>query len=287
MPSGFKSDGSFSGVVFKRHNVPWRKGKSKLDFPQLSKSGRKPVRLRVEKSCEICGRKFIAYASQGYCSRLCYWEARRRGVYVPWNKGLTVNTDFRVRRLAEKMRGRKRPTRWRMTLCKNCNTVFPLRRPKLGKFCSQNCYGQYRSRTYRGSRAPHYGKKRDVVTRSKISASLQRLWLEQPERMKKALISRRPNNDESRLSYLFVEHNLPYRFVGDGSFVIGGKNPDFVNVRNRKIIELFGERWHPPQDEADRIAYFRRFGYDTLVVWRKHLAEPVALLERIKSFDNH
>ncbi len=94
----------------------------------------------------------------------------------------------------------------------------------------------------------------------------------------------RPNKQEQSLNEL-LQKNFPHewRYVGDGKVVINGMIPDFINVNGRKqIIELFGEYWHPKEDEEKRKENLKRYGYDTMVVWSEELKKPEVLVERIK-----
>jgi G:T-mismatch repair DNA endonuclease (very short patch repair protein) len=103
-----------------------------------------------------------------------------------------------------------------------------------------------------------------------------------------------PNKAEIKLMY-FLQKILPneYKFVGDGSFFIHGKNPDFVSFNNNKIIELYGLFWHiglqkirkePPHNPQDRIDFFKRYGYSTLVIWEHELKSEDSLRDRIDKF---
>ena len=58
--------------------------------------------------------------------------------------------------------------------------------------------------------------------------------------------SLKPNYKELELNRL-LDTLFPgeYRYVGNGELILGGKNPDFMNVNGqKKLIELFGEQWH-------------------------------------------
>jgi hypothetical protein len=95
-----------------------------------------------------------------------------------------------------------------------------------------------------------------------------------------------PNRVEGKLgallSALFPEE---YRYTGNGSLVINGKVPDFVNVNGqKKIIELFGEYWHKPDEEMTRPLCFSPFGYQTLIVWSDELKDIPRLKEKLISF---
>jgi len=103
-----------------------------------------------------------------------------------------------------------------------------------------------------------------------------------------------PTNPEKklrrRLNKLFPNE---YRFVGDGSFWVGGKNPDFINVNGqKKIIEMFGDYWHSfektrrtkKQEERRRIKHFAEFGFKTLVIWQYELKDTKRLREKLREF---
>lgn len=102
----------------------------------------------------------------------------------------------------------------------------------------------------------------------------------------------RPTTGEAVLIALFQEHNLPYRYVGDGSVVIYGLNPDFINCNgDKKIIEFFGNYWHREmQDlpyertEEGRREVFSHLGFSTLVIWEDELGDMEAVLTKVRAF---
>lgn len=99
---------------------------------------------------------------------------------------------------------------------------------------------------------------------------------------------RRPNILETNFISLIKRNNLPFKYVGDGSLWICGKNPDFINEEKKTIIELFGDYWHEDEDEINRTTHFKSHGFNTIVVWEseiKNLSEEdiIKLIqERIK-----
>lgn len=83
-----------------------------------------------------------------------------------------------------------------------------------------------------------------------------------------------------------------YKFVGDLSFTLAGKNPDFIHVNQKKIIEFFGDYWHGEErtgisnerHEQERTACFAKEGYQTLIIWGCELDDVESLIEKIKEF---
>jgi G:T-mismatch repair DNA endonuclease (very short patch repair protein) len=93
-----------------------------------------------------------------------------------------------------------------------------------------------------------------------------------------------------------------YKFVGNWEVVFGSRNPDFININGqKKIIELFGNFWHGveyrqlaikdcstnKEHVEDRVKYFKKYGYETLVVWEKELEDKETLESKLKEFHNH
>lgn len=78
-----------------------------------------------------------------------------------------------------------------------------------------------------------------------------------------------PNSEEKKLIRFFKKWNLPFKYVGDGSFKIDGKCPDFIYKEKRALIEFFGELWHEEDDEPNRIKFFKDNGWGCLVIWGK------------------
>lgn len=90
------------------------------------------------------------------------------------------------------------------------------------------------------------------------------------EKLRKGL-NKKPNKPETTLINLLESLNLNYEYVGNFTFWIGNKNPDFICKSRKKIIEFFGIYYHKIDDEKNRKDYFSSYGYDTLVIWENEL----------------
>lgn len=97
-----------------------------------------------------------------------------------------------------------------------------------------------------------------------------------------------PNKQELLLyKYLNVWLSKQYKFVGNGKFNINGKCPDFIDFKNKRIIELFGDYWHKDETTNSinkRIRLFKKYGYDTLIVWGNELNDINNLKKKILKF---
>lgn len=126
------------------------------------------------------------------------------------------------------------------------------------------------------------GRHHTAESRRKMSLAAQNRTQEHIAKFLKGRYSR-PNKTESRLFDL-LENAFPgdWRYCGDGSVILGGKCPDFVNVNGQKsVVELFGDYWHRNDSEAARIAHFARFGYQAVIVWERELKNPRAVIQKI------
>jgi len=101
-----------------------------------------------------------------------------------------------------------------------------------------------------------------------------------------------PNKLEEKFNKILCRMTREYKFTGDFSIWIGGKNPDFINEKEKKIIELFGDYWHSKEvtginegdEEKGRIDHFSRYGYKTLVIWENELKDKDILKDKIRRF---
>jgi len=123
--------------------------------------------------------------------------------------------------------------------------------------------------------------------RRKVSEATKRSW-KNPEvvERKRLAFNLHPNKPETFI-FSLLEKLYPgeWKYTGDFSFMIGGKNPDFVNCNGqKKCIEHYGTYWHKGDDPRDRINLFRSYGYDTLVIWEHELKDFKKLRRKIFNF---
>ncbi len=96
----------------------------------------------------------------------------------------------------------------------------------------------------------------------------------------------KPNNCELELLRLFNEvAPNEWDYVGDGQFILAGKNPDLMCVNGKKqVAELFGDYYHRGEDPEERMNLFALYGYKTLIIWESELKEPEKVLNKIVEF---
>ncbi len=116
---------------------------------------------------------------------------------------------------------------------------------------------------------------------NKISKSLKMRW-KNPNFGKIILHRRIPSYPEQIFIKLCEEENLSYRYVGNGSLVIDGKNPDFVDSSGTKLIEIWGEHWHKEQNPQERIDFFKERGYECLIIKASELLNQEEIIIRIR-----
>ena len=133
-------------------------------------------------------------------------------------------------------------------------------------------------------------KWQDAQYKENIKRKLKICW-EDPIYRKKVLGRTIPTDFERRIARLIAEYQLPYRYVGDGEFSIGGKYPDFVDVDGSKcVIEVYwsGHKLKHcktiEEYERPRRNLFARYGFRVIYLnendfcrrdWKEHCLHKI------------
>jgi G:T-mismatch repair DNA endonuclease (very short patch repair protein) len=148
-----------------------------------------------------------------------------------------------------------------------------------------------------GELNPRWGKHHSPRTKAQISATQTALWSnkEYKEKMIRSILGARGNlpTTPEREMLAILEKSFPneWRYCGNGTIIIGGKNPDFINVNGRKtVIEVFGDYWHSeektglPIDQhiAGRVAHFAAYGFRCAVIWEHETKNEEIVLRKIR-----
>jgi len=132
-----------------------------------------------------------------------------------------------------------------------------------------------------GESNPFYGRNHTEETKKKLRLKTANL-------RKKGRFNMRPNKPERIMINLIKKNNLPFNYTGDGQVIIGGFNPDFLSKNPKQIIEVFGDYWHnlPKIKSRDKKRFweYKKYGYETLVVWEHELKNPFQVLNKIREF---
>jgi len=271
--------------------------RSRLNHEGKIKTGFQPghtysKRTGVYKLCENCGEKFYTcrcYSLKRFCNHKCHGEWMRKTGSSPfkgvaWNKGLTKETDERVRLVAKKISAR-----------------HILNSHHRGK-TYEEMYGAERAKELRARVSKgNTGKTISGETRQQLRISVRALY-EDEEYVKKKFESehRSPNKFESAFMSLISKREFNVEFVGDKSFWLYltqelrreyntiALNPDCV-IRpfseNKKVIELYGIHWHNEEDKQRKQEIYRRLGIDSLFIWDSEFyKDPEGIVSQVKDF---
>lgn len=245
----------------------------------------------MKAKCPNCKRKFkvalyrIKESKTGRvcCSSECWWKWRSK-IWIP-----------KLKRILKSRAKKARINR----SCEWCTKKFSIAPAHTRSFCSRECYRLYMGNNGKGGsvyipclicnvkfRMPRYRfeKKERLGIKNHFCGypCYRKYWMK--EVLRKIWLVK-PNKVETSLSKILKPFG--FKYVGNGAFLIGSKNPDFINKKTHKVIELFGEHWHEQSSVQPRVMYFRKRGYDCMVIWVRSLQKyPSRTLSRIERFSS-
>lgn len=187
-------------------------------------------------------------------------------------------------------------------------TIFDIERvlriPKSTVFRRLKTLGiPIRKRTMKGSSNPMFGRHLSQESKTLISMKAESRFKDQAYRDRIVRASRigchsRPTAPEAKLIQIINANKFPFRYTGDGSFIINGLNPDFMCTNNEnKLIEVFGRAFHDPEQSFmevpwqrqyfGRMAIYSQLGYKCLILWDDELKNEKLIIERIGGYINN
>lgn len=136
-------------------------------------------------------------------------------------------------------------------------------------------------------------KWQNPVFREKMIKERKERW-KNPEYREKTIknilkaLFKRPTSFEKIIIDIIKEYSLPYKYVGDGSFLIGYKNPDFIEINGEKIcIEVF-HNYFKERDcgsieeyKKQRSSHFAGYGWKTIFVDGNEIKDKNKVLQLI------
>lgn len=84
-----------------------------------------------------------------------------------------------------------------------------------------------------------------------------------------------PNKEEQKIIEFMKKNTLAFIFVGNGSYIVDGKIPDFINKSKRIVVEYNNRFWHcndnpwydVRDDSEERKKFFEERGYKFYIIW--------------------
>jgi G:T-mismatch repair DNA endonuclease (very short patch repair protein) len=115
--------------------------------------------------------------------------------------------------------------------------------------------------------------------------------MSKPEVVKKWAASNynnlKPNKKEIMLYNIIMNLSTNFELNTEGKIIIENKIPDIIDIKNKKIVELYGDYWHRDdtiEDEKERIELFKRNNYDCIIIWEKELKNEVEVMQKLSKF---
>lgn len=248
-----------------------------------------------------CHRRIRTYCSRGCRSRQSCGKdvVNQFGTRRAWSKGddVALGALFRSGGTAAEMASALGRSRWEVRGrikklgMERSEEACSLAMAKGGKTNKGRPRPDFKSNRYVGSGPanPFYGRvhseavRKVIGERARAAGVFKRLNGDKEfQRKRYAGLYSHPNRPESILQAILDDLYLGvYVFRGDGSFLVDGLAPDFVDQAGRRVIELFGEQYHDPAvsswvvaDSATEVGRRKALGgsgYGLLVVWSQEV----------------
>lgn len=266
------------------------------------------------KVCVLCHKEFIvkgrAASSKIVCDNCRHRKCEHCGkTFVPTVSGRNISM---TRFCSYKCFGAAHKNRVRYQ-CPICGKIFEMRKSMKRRTCSKECKDKWvaslnRLRPKKGINKrclvcgkifyvyPSAHKKGHGVfcsKRCRFRYQLQKWWEDKDRRnnyLQRLRSVSKPNKAERKLGEIIEKNDFPFKYVGNGSLMIDGLNPDFAMNSGNKLIELFGGYWHAEGrkrkygGEKKRREFFNKRGYILLVIWENELSDKELVAEKIHSF---
>lgn len=134
-----------------------------------------------------------------------------------------------------------------------------------------------------------FGIKKARKVKNKMSNTAKKQWQNKEYKDKHLKANcRRPNIPENIFISICIKYNLPYKYVGNGSFWIENINPDFINVNGEKIcVEIFGDYWHNypngTQKDKEKEKILEKYGWKRIIIWENELKKlkTIEILQKL------
>ena len=239
------------------------------------------------KYCLYCGKEINPkswdypknFVKRKYCNYSCrtkhFWQN------PDYRNQVVTNATKGVKKYARTPEARKRQSKLSKELWKNPEYQAKVISGLQEYYKDPNRRQEISERTTEQWRDPAH---RNHVSKTNKEISLA-LW-QNPEWAEKVLKgqNRHPNNPERQLIKLLNELDTNFEFTGGGGFTLARKIPDFVDIEAKQIIEMFGTYWHNTTEVENRIEIFRKYGYETLIIWDIELQNLDSVRDKIRAF---
>lgn len=238
---------------------------------------------------------------------------------VPWNKGLTKDTDSRVKKYSVSKKG-KRKDLVEKQLGKTFEEIWgeekgreianKISKAKKEKYAFGETVSQSKGKTKKNDEGCRKrskaltGKPKSEEHKKNLSKS-RRILFKDPIFVQKMIKvwNIKPNKPE-KLIYSLLNHILPKEYVINvkgNKLIIGRKIPDFVNINGKKKLIEFNGCWNHScpicfpdggrngrieglKETEKRVALFKSLGWDTLVIWEHEMKDINIVVNKILAF---
>lgn len=177
-----------------------------------------------------------------------------------WNKGLTKDTDERVKKYSNLLKGRKLDIESRTKLSNSRKEGYRNGKIKPRKGAENPCYGRKLTEEHKMALL--------MASRRISSSGINKVEAKAYETLK----------------------NFGFKYTGDGSFWLKfkngrRKNPDFIDLENKCAFEVYGDYWHRGEDPKEMIKMYEEIGWQCIILWENEINKKSFCQYMMETYD--
>lgn len=220
----------------------------------------------------------------------------KEGDIIPSLDSRHPNYENNLKNLREGIRNRidwwDNPITKEIAIKKQNESYTPKHRSEVTrKWLSEKPPEYFESLSERSSKLWEDESFRNMMSQLKLQQWADDKWA---EKTVKAIIKAshmRPTSIERKLIEVTSKFELPYKYTGDGTFTIGRRCPDFININSYKIaINANGDYWHQNEDAEELRKEYAKWGWYLAIIWEhdiikmpdEEIANWIRGLQRLK-----
>jgi hypothetical protein len=226
---------------------------------------------------------------------------------ICWSKGLTKETDKRVKIQSEKLKKYMNENKHTEKMLSRNEKLSKKLKGKTITEDHKNKQSKTMKTLYQDGKITTWNKgltkeidARVLINQIRRGITIKEMWKDPnsiyntKDYRKKFTenLKKHPSKPELKFTDIFNRNIIPLNYCGNKLLIIGGWNPDYAESNGHKMcVEVSNKTFRkkfckiePEEYERQRIEHFAKYGWKCLVLWDDELKDEQKLVDKVNSF---